>query len=248
MMLGSFNLNDTRHFVYEFRNWSQVLITHFTGHFFILHVDTMSTDSTVPYAEFGGEKKPFNTLRIWKVLTLISTLVPNEQRCNCQCYALAHKTEKSGENLPEKSTSTADSLPCPQFPTLFPLPKPTPKRLTEVFEKLKAVFNAAVDENSSLPAISVNGFYQNRTLWSGHFGSKVYKRPEMKPNGSTVYRIGSVTKVFAVLLRDIPLVNLWGGGGGGWIFEPQELFFFNVSHEWIFFCQDVVHEYFFSLK
>ena len=46
----------------------------------------------------------------------------------------------------------------------------------------------------------MNIFYQDDILWSGHFGSKVYKQPEMKPNGSTVYRIGSVTKVFAVLL------------------------------------------------
>ena len=159
----------------------------------------MSTDGTVQYAQFGGEKKPFNTLRIWKILTLISTLVALAVTALFTWYVLTHKTEKSGENVPEKSTSTADTLPCPQFPTLFPLPKTTPKRLTDVFEKLEAVFNAAVDQNCSLPAISANVFYQNRTLWSGHFGSKVYKRPEMKPNGSTVYRIGSVTKVFAVL-------------------------------------------------
>ena len=38
MILGFFNLTNTRHFVYEFRSWSQVLITHFTGHFLILHV------------------------------------------------------------------------------------------------------------------------------------------------------------------------------------------------------------------
>ena len=31
MILGFFNLTNTRHFVYEFRNWSQVLITHFTS-------------------------------------------------------------------------------------------------------------------------------------------------------------------------------------------------------------------------
>ena len=175
MILGFFNLNNTRHFVYEFRNSSQALITHFTGHFFTLHVDTMSTDSKVPYAEFGGEKKPFNTLRIWKILTLISTSVALAVTALFIWYALTHKTEKSGENVPEKSTSTADTLPCPQFPTLFPLPKTTPKRLTDVFEKLEAVFNAAVDEKSSLPAISANVFYQNRILWSGHFGSKVYK-------------------------------------------------------------------------
>ncbi|KAJ7370844.1 Putative beta-lactamase-like 1 [Desmophyllum pertusum] len=80
------------------------------------------------------------------------------------------------------------------------LPKPTPKRITEVFEKIEAALSAAVDKNSSLPAISMNVFYQDEILWSGHFGSKVYQQPEMKPNGSTVYRIGSVTKVFAVLL------------------------------------------------
>ena len=131
----------------------------------------MSADGTVQYAQFGGKKKPFNTLRIWKILTLISTLVALAVTALFIWYALTRKTEKSGENVPEKSTSTAETLPCPQFPTLFPLPETTPKRLTDVFEKLEAVFNAAVDEKSSLPAISANVFYQNHILWSGHFGS-----------------------------------------------------------------------------
>ncbi|KAJ7370841.1 Putative beta-lactamase-like 1 [Desmophyllum pertusum] len=87
----------------------------------------------------------------------------------------------------------------PRLPTLFPLPKPTPKRITEVFEKIESALSAVVDDFSSLPAISMNVFYQDEILWSGHFGSKVYQQPEMKPNGCTVYRIGSVTKVFAAL-------------------------------------------------
>ena len=43
-------------------------------------------------------------------------------------------------------------------------------------------------------------FYQDEILWSGHFGSKVYKQPGKKPNDSTVYRIGSVTKIFPVVM------------------------------------------------
>ena len=154
-----------------------------------------------PYTSFTGEKKPSSYLRLWKILTLVSFLVAAAITAAFIWYVVHHKAEsKSSESGEHAGTNIQKVLACPQLPTLFPLPKPTPKRITEVFEKLESALSALIDKNSSLPAISMNVFYQDKVLWSGHFGSKVYQHPETKPNDSTVYRIGSVTKIFAVLL------------------------------------------------
>lgn len=158
----------------------------------------MADKTNYPYTTFSGEKLPFRGLRLWKLLTLLSSLVAITIAAVFVWYVLAHTTaEKAGD---KENASTDVTIACPQLPTLFPLPKETPKRITEVFEKLESILNATVDETSSLPAISMNVFYRDKILWSGHYGSKVYKQPTLKPNDSTVYRIGSVTKIFAVLL------------------------------------------------
>lgn len=158
----------------------------------------MADETNNPYTTFSGEKLPFRGLRLWKLLTLLSSLVAITIAAVFVWYVLAHTTaEKAGD---KQNASTDVTMACPQLPTLFPLPKETPKRIMEVFEKLESILNATVDETSSLPAISMNVFYRDKILWSGHYGSKVYKQPTLKPNDSTVYRIGSVTKIFAVLL------------------------------------------------
>lgn len=158
----------------------------------------MADETNYPYTTFSGEKLPFRGLILWKLLTLLSSLVAITIAAVFVWYVLAHTTaEKAGD---KQNASTDVTMACPQLPTLFPLPKETPKRITEVFEKLESILNATVDETSSLPAISMNVFYRDKILWSGHYGSKVYKQPTLKPNDSTVYRIGSVTKIFAVLL------------------------------------------------
>ena len=158
----------------------------------------MADETNNPYTTFSGEKLPFRGLRLWKLLTLLSSLVAIAIAAVFVWYVLAHTTaEKAGD---KQNASTDVTMACPQLPTLFPMPKETPKRITEVFEKLESILNATVDETSSLPAISMNVFYRDKILWSGHYGSKVYKQPTLKPNDSTVYRIGSVTKIFAVLL------------------------------------------------
>lgn len=158
----------------------------------------MADETNNPYTTFSGEKLPFRGLRLWKLLTLLSSLVAITIAAVFVWYVLAHTTaEKAGD---KQNASTDVTMACPQLPTLFPLPKETPKRITEVFEKLESILNATVEETSSLPAISMNVFYRDEILWSGHYGSKVYKQPTLKPNDSTVYRIGSVTKIFAVLL------------------------------------------------
>lgn len=158
----------------------------------------MADETNYPYTTFSGEKLPFRGLRLWKWLTLLSSLVAITIAAVFVWYVLAHTTAKKAGD--KQNASTDVTMACPQLPTLFPLPKETPKRITAVFEKLESILNATVDETSSLPAISMNVFYRDKILWSGHYGSKVYKQPTLKPNDSTVYRIGSVTKIFAVLL------------------------------------------------
>ena len=158
----------------------------------------MTDETNYPYTTFSGEKLPFRGLRLWKWLTLLSSLVAITIAAVFVWYVLAHTTAKKAGD--KQNASTDVTMACPQLPTLFPLPKETPKRITAVFEKLESILNATVDETSSLPAISMNVFYRDKILWSGHYGSKVYKQPTLKPNDNTVYRIGSVTKIFSVLL------------------------------------------------
>ena len=151
---------------------------------------------------FEGHRKPSHSLRIWKILTAISSLIAIVVTVVLIWFVVTHKSGgKNGEHQgADKDAQSGAILTCPQLPTLFPLTKPTPKRIKGALENMESTLSSLVEEKSSLPAISMNIFYQDDILWSGHFGSKVYKQPAMKPNGSTVYRIGSVTKVFAVLL------------------------------------------------
>jgi len=147
----------------------------------------------------SGKKRPSSYLKLWKILTGISTLVAVTVTAVLIWYVLSNKSE-SGSTEQQADKKIQNVLACPQLPSLLPLPKPTPQRIAEVFQKLESALSALVDKESSLPAISMNVFYQDQILWSGHFGSKVYKQPKTKPNDSTVYRIGSVTKIFPVLM------------------------------------------------
>ena len=155
--------------------------------------------SETPYVSMSDEKKAPSSLRLWKILTGVSTLVAVAVTAVFIWYVLSHKPE-SGSTEQQADKDIQSGLACPQLPTLLPLPKKTPERIAEVFQKLESALSDMVDKESSLPAISMNVFYQDKILWSGHFGSKVYKQPEKKPDDSTVYRIGSVTKIFAVLM------------------------------------------------
>ena len=89
---------------------------------------------------------------------------------------------------------------CPhQLARLPPIFDPTPERLSNALKNVGDYIDSVVDPEAQLPAISVNVFYQNRTLLNRHYGSKNYKG-ENKPDDQTVYRIGSITKVFVVLM------------------------------------------------
>ena len=151
--------------------------------------------SETPYASISDKRQAPSSLRLWKILTGVSTLVAVAVTAVFIWYVVTHKPEQADKNI-------QNAMACPQLPTLLPLSKRTPEfeRITKVFQKLESALSALIDEESSLPAISMNVFYQDEILWSGHFGSKVYKQPEKKPDDNTVYRIGSITKIFAVLM------------------------------------------------
>ena len=107
--------------------------------------------------------------------------------------------------------------PCPRIPTVRPLPSPLPAELTDVLNHLDSILTEMVDKNTSLPAISSNIFYRNSVIWSGHRGSKLYPtQNDTKPDGNTVYRIGSITKIFPVLL----IYKLYEDGVIGSIDDP----------------------------
>lgn len=128
------------------------------------------------------------------------------------------------QNGPDKTSplrcgdkSTEKSLPCPRMPTVRPLPSPLPTELEDVLNHLNSKLTEMVDKNTSLPAISANIFYRDSVLWSGHRGTKSLPIQDYSgPNGNTVYRIGSISKIFTVLL----LYRLYEGGLIGSIDDP----------------------------
>ena len=91
--------------------------------------------------------------------------------------------------------------PCPKVPRTVPLPPgPLPQPISDQLTKLEALLDSLVDPQTSLPAVSANVVYRGVQLWSGHRGSKRLATPAQPPDGDTRYRIGSVTKVFVVLM------------------------------------------------
>lgn len=120
--------------------------------------------------------------------TAVTTNCPNKTRTT------------TGKDSPNNEDSSSTS-PCPRLPTVRLLPSPLPTELTAVLNHLDSILTEMVDKNTSLPAISANIFYRDSVIWSAHRGSKSYPtRDNTKPDENTVYRIGSVTKVFPVLL------------------------------------------------
>lgn len=151
------------------------------------------------------------TLRKWQIVTAIACIVAivvtalliwqvskGDRQCsNVKTYNTVN--QNGGKESGTKQEQPAYWRPCPRLPSLIALPETIPELLSKALSRIGELVNNAVNSTVQLPAISVSVFYQNRTLWTGHYGSKEYKR-ENKPDDRTVYRIGSVTKVFVVLM------------------------------------------------
>lgn len=88
---------------------------------------------------------------------------------------------------------------CPMQPELLNLPDQLPSELKNTLEKLGSHLKSLVKTPDNVPAISANVFYKGKVIWSGHYGSRTANKSET-PDDKTVYRIGSITKIFPVLL------------------------------------------------
>ena len=109
--------------------------------------------------------KPDNSLRRWKILTAATSSIAAIVTVVLIWYVATNKTtEKDNKQLTTCDTNTqkAVTVACPQLPTLFPLAKPTPKKITDVFKEIESVLKSFVEEKSSLPAISMNVFLPRR--------------------------------------------------------------------------------------
>lgn len=118
-------------------------------------------------------------------------------------WKATQQPEKENNSAPsvntEKDESKLTETSCPKQPPLLDLPQPLPSVIAQALEKLDNHLKSLVKPTASVPAISANVFYKGKVAWSGHYGSKEENKSKT-PDSDTVYRIGSVTKIFPVLL------------------------------------------------
>ena len=93
---------------------------------------------------FEGHRKPSHSLRIWRILTAISSLIAIVVAVVLIWFVVTHKSGgTNGEHQgADKDAQSAAILACPQLPTLFPLTKPTPKRIKDVLEKMESTLSS----------------------------------------------------------------------------------------------------------
>jgi len=113
------------------------------------------------------------------------------------------RSKKENNSEPSVNTEREDGkikdTTCPKQPPLLDLPDPLPSDITQALEKLDSHLKSLVAPTTNVPAISANVFYKGKVVWTGYYGSKSAEKSET-PDSDTVYRIGSVTKIFPVLL------------------------------------------------
>ena len=177
---------------------------------------TSSTANIFPFSseteEDGPVKYSKKQVRWWMFLAIASSVVAVVTTSLLIWQTAKYMCTVEKQNCPNNVTRTTNEFdngsskhdssgmsPCPRLPTLSPLPTPLPAELKLVFNYLDSILTEMVDKDTSLPAISANIFFRDTVLWSAHRGSKIIKNND-RPDGNTVYRIGSVTKIFTVLL------------------------------------------------
>jgi len=100
---------------------------------------------------------------------------------------------------------------CIQRPSLSPLPNPLPDELIQALEQVDQIaLNVSKIQNT--PGVSVIIIYDQDVLWYKGYGTVNLSQPSDTPNGDSIFRLGSITKVFATLallqMRDLQLLNL----------------------------------------
>eukprot|EP00051_Salpingoeca_urceolata_P010149 m.123708 g.123708 ORF g.123708 m.123708 type:complete len:635 (+) comp16599_c1_seq3:41-1945(+) len=124
------------------------------------------------------------------------------------------KLLKPLHHLLNKTAGTGAQLkPCPKAPPTLPFPPgPLPSNLTAGLEAVRAVLEHLFD-NSEATGGSVSIVYKERVLLSYHYGSTRRQKGHGQPdasgtgpldndavNADTLFRLGSITKVFTDLL------------------------------------------------
>ena len=87
---------------------------------------------------------------------------------------------------------------CPYTPASLPesLPNPLPNALVDAFSNIAKQLNATVGDRC--PSAVVTVAYKGQTIFS-HGAGSISLTEDKKPNSDTIYRIGSVSKVFPVV-------------------------------------------------
>lgn len=94
-------------------------------------------------------------------------------------------------------TSTVDP-PCPPVLSTVNLPNPVPSDLEKAFNAIEALLQLTVDPKAT-PAVSAGVMYKGKLIWSYGYGTVNKTAPAQVPNPDTIFRIGSISKIFPVL-------------------------------------------------
>ena len=148
--------------------------------------------------------------RQWIILAVISSVLAILMTLLFTWHAVTYTKRSCDVQQPNATAheetryhkAVSMNIACPEFPTVTSLSRPLPSEIQHILDTLNAYLSTIIDENTSLPAISANIFHHDSVIWSGHYGSKtyMYNNSRARPDGDTVYRIGSITKIFSVIL------------------------------------------------
>lgn len=153
-----------------------------------------SMENLVPEETYRKSKQAYIKL---VAALLIACVVAIVMTC-----LFAWKVSENSTSAPERSNTARDIQTtngfCPELPSSLPaLPSPLPEELQKSLSKFNDYLGSLVQENG-LPAISANAYYKDLILWRGHYGRKTLGGEV--PDDTTRYRIGSISKVFPVLM------------------------------------------------
>lgn len=94
-------------------------------------------------------------------------------------------------------TSKTDP-PCAPVLATVNLPNPVPSDLQKSFKAMEALLQLTVDPKAT-PAVSAGVMYKGKLIWSYGYGTVNKSAPAVAPNPDTIFRIGSISKLFPVI-------------------------------------------------
>ena len=136
---------------------------------------------------------------VWPILTCIFFVIAVVMTSLFLWMLFKPTTQMTSVPLQNPPSTNAS---CPAQPTLYPLGSPLPMKIQKALHAIDDYLVKLVERpehKANMSALSIKIAYRNTTLWSGHYGSKIFKG-SVPPDDSTIYRIGSVSKLFPVLL------------------------------------------------